>query len=380
MGREEAGELAAERELLRRAARRLEAARMGRDRAIQQALAGGMSLSDIASATGLSQTRVRQLVGTQAGRTAATRRRQTPSPARLSRVAPDCREFAEAVEEILLRRRSEAAVPGQQSFKDWTRDELCELAYSSYKAMLRGSVRRPPRRDIVLRIARHLDCTPTECDRLLTAARYETELPDPVGVELQAALHTVSNVVRGLPQPAYAVLRDWTVVEVNDVLLALLQLSRRDWGTIPPASRTVLHLLFDPSLPLRSRLEADVDGWDRLVRSSILLFKVDNRPYRDAAWYTALANRLRPLPGFAERWDTIVPDEPWTAGNGMTPHPSAVELRLPGPGGTAVRLRPMDAYLHRSGYPGIVMLLPAEQLDDHTEVVRHRSQDPSSKR
>lgn len=347
---------------LRRAALRLEAARTGRDRAIQRAFAGGMSASDIAGATGLSATRVRQLVGAHTAHTTASWPRRARAPAPLLRVSPDCREFAEAIEEILARRRSDAPACGQAPAKDWTRDELCDLAYSSYKAMLRGTVRRPPRRDVVLRISRHLDCTPTERDRLLAAAGYEPQPPDPVGAELEAALRSVSNVVRSLPLPAYAVMRDWTVACINDLLLALLQFPRREWEAIPPASRTVLQLLFDPALPVRKLLAADIDGWDRLVRSSILLFKLDNRPYRNARWYEAMVARLRRLPGFAERWDAIVPDEPWTAGDGLTPDPSAVEVSVVGPGGALVRLRPMDAYLHRSGYPGIVILLPADQV------------------
>lgn len=355
---------AAAQERLRLAALRLDAARTDRDRAIQRALATGMSVPDIAAATGLSRTRVRQLVGTQSALQAPHgRSRRTRSP-NLSRVSSDCREFAQAVEEILARRRSESAAGSPRLRRDWSRDELCDLAYSSYKAMLRGTVRRPPRRDVVLDVAHHLACTPSERDRLLTAAGYEPEPPDPVGAELHAALMTVTRVVDGLPMPAYAVMRDWTVVHANDPLLALLQLSRPEWDAVPAGSRTVLHLLFDPALPIRTRLARDVAAWDRLVRSSILLFKTDNRPYRNAPWYERLVSRLRLLPGFAERWDAIVPDTPSTAGEGMTPDPSAVVLSLPGPGGTPVRLRPMDAYLHRSGFPGIVVLLPAELFED----------------
>src|SRR5262249_55523325 len=161
------------------------------------------------------------------------------------------------------RRRSEATpVGGDEPFKDWSRDELCDLVYSSYKAMLRGMVRRPPRRDVVLRIARHLDCTPPERNRLLTAARYEAEPPQPAGPELTEPLRRSPSAAPGLPMPAYAVMRDWTVVHINDLLLDLLQLSRRDWEAIAPGSRTVLQLLFDPALPIRRRLAADSDGWD----------------------------------------------------------------------------------------------------------------------
>src|SRR5438270_4145248 len=71
------------------------------------------------------------------------------------RTAPECRDFAVVVEELLARRRGEAAHATRPrrgwpregwGLKRWTREELCDDAYSSYKALLKGSIRRPPRR------------------------------------------------------------------------------------------------------------------------------------------------------------------------------------------------------------------------------------------
>src|SRR5919201_4343442 len=82
-------------------------------------------------------------------------------PGLFDRTAPECRDFAVVVEELLARRRREAVqtrpprrgrAPQGGGPKRWTREELCDVAYSSYKPLLKGRTRPPPRREVVLAI------------------------------------------------------------------------------------------------------------------------------------------------------------------------------------------------------------------------------------
>ena len=68
-----------------------------------------------------------------------------PKPGAPPRVAPDCAEFTSVVEAVLARRRADPARRGAAASwgavpRSWTKDELCDVAYSSYRALLRGAV------------------------------------------------------------------------------------------------------------------------------------------------------------------------------------------------------------------------------------------------
>jgi hypothetical protein len=225
----------------------------------------------------------------------------TGLPAR--RVTADCAAFAAVVETILQRRRSipaarRVARGGLAVPRAWTRDELCLEAYSSYRALLRGAVRRPPRREVVLAIADYLQCSHSERNQLLTAAGYAAEHPGPSVAELRAALDTLGTFIETLPLPAYAVSRDWTVQLINDHLLRLLGLARADLIGLPTPKRNVLRLLFDPALPVRRLLEPDAASWSRLAAFTVMRFREDNEPWQYDHWYRGLVTRLTDLPDF----------------------------------------------------------------------------------
>ena len=224
-----------------------------------------------------------------------------------ARVATDCAEFAGLVEALLLRRRSDpdrrrAAAEWGSVPRSWTRDELCDVAYSSYRALLRGAVRRPPRREVVLEIADYLECSMTERNRLLAGARYAIEHPGPGGAELREAVTELATIIDLLPLPSYAVSRDWTVQLINDHLLTALGLARQDVAGLPAPSRNVLRLLFDPALPVRGLLEPDAASWSRLAAFSVARFREDNLLWQYDAWYRALLARLGDLPDFSSYW------------------------------------------------------------------------------
>jgi hypothetical protein len=285
-----------------------------------------------------------------------------PVPGSPPRVTPDCAEFTSAVEAILARRRADparrraaaswAAVP-----RSWTKDELCDVAYSSYRALLRGAVRRLPRREVVLTIAGYLECTMVERNQLLGAARYAIEHPGPGGAELRQVLDELRVVIGALPLPAYAVSRDWTVQLINDHLLAALRLDRADVAGLPAPTRNVLRLLFDPALPVRRVLEPDQASWSRLAAFSIAQFRHDNVLWQYDAWYQGLIARLSDLPDFSRYWQR--------AQSGQLTDPEAGQLAsaritVARPDGRALRLRPLNIALHGTGYPGIVGFLPAD--------------------
>ena len=223
----------------------------------------------------------------------------TGSPAR--RVTADCAAFAAVVETILQRRRSipaarRVARGGLAVPRAWTRDELCLEAYSSYRALLRGAVRRPPRREVVLAIADYLLCSHSERNQLLTAAGYAAEHPGPSVAELRAALDTLGTFIETLPLPAYAVSRNWTVQLINDHLLRLLE-EQKGGPHSPggPRKRNVLRLLFDPACR-SANCSSRTRPAGASTASEVMRFREDNEPWQYDHWYRGLVTRLSDLP------------------------------------------------------------------------------------
>jgi PAS domain-containing protein len=278
------------------------------------------------------------------------------------RVAPDCAAFANLVETLLRRRRSDpqqrrAAVSWYAVPRSWTRDELCDVAYSSYRALLRGAVRRPPRRDVVMEIADYLQCSMTERNQLLVAARYAIEHPGPRGAELQLAVAELRTVMDALPLPAYAVSREWTVLLVNDHMLAALGLQLSDLIGLPLRSRNVLQLLFDPALPIRALLEPDAASWSQLAALSVFRFMHDNLLWQYEPWYRNFIARMGDLPDFPRYWQLAQSGQ--TAGSEPDVMASA-HMTITRPDGRTLRMRPLNIDLLGPGYPGIVSFLAAD--------------------
>jgi hypothetical protein len=285
-----------------------------------------------------------------------------PEPGLPPRLASDCAEFTGVVEAILAgrrvdpaRRRAAASWGGVP--RSWTKDELCDVAYSSYRALLRGAVRRPPRREVVLGIADYLECTMIERNQLLTAARYAIEHPGPGGAELRRVFGELRVVIDTLPLPAYAVSRDWTMQLINDHLLVALGLARADVASLPASSRNVLRLLFDPALPVRRLLEPDQASWSQLAAFSIVRFRQDNVLWQYDPWYQGLIAKLSDLPDFSRYWRLAQSGQlADAAASGL----ASARITVSRPDGRALCLRPLNIELHGIGYPGIVGFLPAD--------------------
>lgn len=223
-------------------------------------------------------------------------------PADLQHVVPDCREFAQTVEAMLAHRRARGTRSAGQV---WTRDEVCDLAYASYKALLRGVVRHPPRRVTVLGLADYLECTLAERNHLLLAAGRAPEQPDLQGEALAQVLAVAEDTLPLLPFPAISVTRDWTVHGLNARMLSLFGLTPAEVAAVPLERRTLLHLVFDPRSPLYPWLGGGSGVWEQTARRDVLVFQRHNALSRHDAWYTSRVRSLMALPRFEDLWNDV---------------------------------------------------------------------------
>lgn len=285
------------------------------------------------------------------------------------RIAPDCRELALVIEELLARRRQDAAQHRQRSAartaddwwpKEWTRDELCDVVYSSYKALLKGAIRRPPRRQVVMEIADYLECSLEERNRLLVAARYAPEQPYLQGAQLETALGVAQTVIDALPLPAHSLTRDWDIHLVNERLLRLLGITRAQLEGLPPEQRNVLQLVFDPELPLHTLLRPNPDTWDRTARREIYGFKQQNQLCQYDDWYAARVERLMALPHFAQYWQQIGLDAPPAAEDHHAFTTYLFELTYPD--GRVLHVRSLLIALGDIDYPKVIAYIPADEF------------------
>jgi PAS domain-containing protein len=228
-------------------------------------------------------------------------------------VHPECREFVAVVETLLERRRQELtlAVPGSPwddsdwGVRAWTRTELEDMIYSSYKPMRQGRVTRPPRREIVMEIADYLDCTLEERNQLLVAAGTTPVTPYLTGEKLAEVLEVAISVASALPLPAIIINRDWRVHYINPHILTLNGVTPEQIAAIPAPALNILHLLFDPALPLYGHLIQNRASWTRMVRQTIYGFKLANLLCQREPWYRALLEQLSTLPEFDYHWRTV---------------------------------------------------------------------------
>lgn len=186
--------------------------------------------------------------------------------------------------------------------KRFTQDELEQLAYGSYKNLLVGRTLRLPTRADLLQIAAYLECTIHETNDLLLAAQYlpeQVELPDD---QLLAALEQARALIASLPLPAYVVSREWEMVAANQHYHCAYFLP--DLATLPADQRTVVHLTFDPTSPLRALGNPDPATRAQNCRRLLRLFR---RPgiWQREPWYRATMESFRVFPEFNALWPTI---------------------------------------------------------------------------
>ncbi len=290
-------------------------------------------------------------------------------------IHPACREFVAVLEELLKRRQHDALQPdhagpawyqNEWGPRTWTRTELEDMVYSSYKQMRQGRITRPPRRDVVMEIAGYLNCTVEERNRLLIAAQATPIAPYLTGAKLDEALNVARGVAENLVIPAVVINRDWRIHYINEHMLKLNGLTRAQLAAIPPAQLNFLRLLFDPQLPLHPHLIANRESWTRMARQTIYGFKMANLLCQFEPWYQEVVHQLMALPGFESHWSTVSVDADFDSDPSAKTQPRAVtvEAVLPdaGPNPARARLRPLliSVGYFQFDFPQIVAVLPAD--------------------
>lgn len=297
-------------------------------------------------------------------------------PPGITRVHPECRDFVATVEELLERRRNAQAAgleyPTQWRQdpwgpRSWHRTELEDMVYSSYKQMRQGRITRPPRREVVMEIADYLNCTLVERNRLLLAAHAAPVSLYLTGDRLDELLPVAIGVARRLNIPAMVINRDWGIHYQNEQMLAAFAISPAQLAALRPEQRNVLHLLFDPDLPLQPNLIGHPESWRRMARQTIYAFKLANLLCQFEPWYHELVGRLMRLPAFAGHWDTVLVDAAFDSDPSVQLQSAAITLDValtrPPAGQEQLRLRPLviSVGYFQFDFPLVLAFLPADE-------------------
>jgi hypothetical protein len=293
----------------------------------------------------------------------------------LSKVHPACQDFVAVIEE-LLEQRQQGLTQVKSSRDSWrdtewgprtfTRTELEYMVYSSYKQMRNGRITRPPRRETVMEIADYLDCTIEERNRLLVSADLAPISPYPSEQDLNDILQVAIAVTKNLAMPAMIINRDWRIHYFNEHLIRLYDVSPEQLATIAPHQMNILHLLFDPQLPLYPRLIQNRSSWVRMARQTIFGFKTANTLYQFEPWYQTMITQLMQLPDFKTHWDTVSPGTDFAsdASASSQPKPVTVDTIITSPQHPPQRawIRPLliSVGYFQFDFPQIVAFLPAD--------------------
>lgn len=282
----------------------------------------------------------------------------------VDRVHPDCREFVNVIEELLKRRQQEVDQRWAQDDwgpRTWTRTELEDMVYSSYKRMRQGDVTRPPRRSVVMDIADYLNCTLEERNRLLMAAHTAPISPYFTGQRLEKLLQVTIEAAQHLDVPVIVINRDWHIHYMNEQALALNAITMEEVAAIPPHYLNFLRLMFDPELPLYPNLARNRVTWTRMARQTIYGFKMANVLCQFEDWYQNLVQEFMSLPEFAAHWNSVNIDLPFEHDQSARNLPEAVTVEL-----TTTRqqlwMRPLviSAGYFQFDFPQILAFLPAD--------------------
>ncbi len=282
------------------------------------------------------------------------------------RVHPSCYGMVDVIEDLLDRRRQEA-VRGLRPrrtwrnsdyewIKEWSRSELVDLAYPSYRAMLQGKIQKPPQRDVVMKIADYLECTVAERNRLLTSAQY---LPEPMALEgeaLNVVMAVARDIIDYVPMPAYMITRDWNIHIWNKYVLTLFGLTEAQIESIPPAQRNVLQFIFDTRLPVFDLLNGNPEMWDYTARLNLFGFKHNNLHYQYEDWYIEKVESLMELPKFAEYWPKVQVDT-HVLGDPTTQVPFYV-TDIVTPAGVYLKIRGLQIELTQTNDAHVVAYIP----------------------
>jgi hypothetical protein len=219
---------------------------------------------------------------------------------------PLIRTLVTEIEALRLKRRAQWQERLHPNGKQFTQEELCDLAYPSYKNLLKGRTLRLPSRVALLGIADYLECALHETNDLLLAAEYM-----PLQVELRAdqervALEQARHMMHSFPLPTILVTRGWHWEEHNRFFqniypsLVLHQLRHR----------SIFDVILTPMFPFRHAWGPDAPTWRTNIQSFLTLFRDVHRPFRREAWYQQMLTQAqRDYPDIAPLWAPIAATE-----------------------------------------------------------------------
>ena len=228
---------------------------------------------------------------------------------------------------------------------------------------------RPPRHEKVMEIADYLNCTLDERNRLLVAAHATPVAPYLTGDKLDEVLQVAIGVAQTLPIPAIIINRDWRVHYINVHALTLNGVSPEQVAAIPANQLNILHLLFDPNLPLYPHLSQNRASWVRMVRQTIYGFRQANLLCQFEPWYQMLIHQLMALPAFEEHWRTVNVGAAFDTDPSARAQAASVVVETVVPNRTEhATLRPLliSVGYFQFDFPQIVAFLPA---DDNSRAI-----------
>jgi hypothetical protein len=214
------------------------------------------------------------------------------------------RDTLEEIEILRLARQEEVRDHPHPLLKRFTQQELTDEVCPTYKNLLVGRSQRIPSRQTLMQIADYLECTITQRNDLLLAARYLPESLELKGVELQQALEQARQLMRTLPYPAMLVTHTLEIEAINKAFQRLFELP--PLTALPRAQRHVLPLFFRYDLPIRRRStfnEQAITAWQAGVSRGIQLFKQSNRLYQFESWYQELVDQFCAVADFRQHWE-----------------------------------------------------------------------------
>lgn len=232
--------------------------------------------------------------------------------------------------------------------------------------MRQGQITRPPRRQVVMEIADYLNCTLAERNRLLIAASATPVSSYLTGAALDERLTVTREVAESLTTPTIIINRDWRILYINDLMLALNGLTPAHIAHIPPEQLNFLRLMFDPSLPLHPKISRNRVSWERMARQTMYGFKMANQLCQYESWYQILVDQFHHLPEFSDHWFSVKVDSPFEDDpSAQSLHPAVtVEAVIGQDGATrSVWLRPLviSAGYFQFDFPQILSFVPADE-------------------
>jgi hypothetical protein len=241
--------------------------------------------------------------------------------AKRERVHQSCKPFILEVDRLLVARKAAKYLDLRWTLARLWSDLDCRDAYLF---MLSGGRKSAPNRDFVLKLADWFYCSVAERNVLLVAAGHAPVPAAPaspiVNEQPSAALPPdLAARLRSDSAPAYALGRDWLIIDWNRPCLALFDLTPEQASSIPVPDRNLLQLLVDPAHPVFDRLHYEPNIWFRTVLLNIHVFKQANHLCVTEPWYLRTVERLRRFPTLDKLWDSVsLADSPPTDPTGAT--------------------------------------------------------------